>query len=209
VGDVANTKFPVPVWLLVVRAVPPPIATDVGVMAPRVKVIAGVVVGVATVPETPFAVVTDTLSTVPVLVPQVGQAMTPAELMVIGEVPLNPALPTALMGSWPVTPVESGNPVAFVSTSADGVPKAGVTRVGEVPKTAKPVPVLVVRAESKLAEDGVARNVATPVPKPETPVEIGSPVRFVATPLEGVPSAGVTNVGLVARANTVPVPVVV
>jgi hypothetical protein len=30
---------------------------------------------------------------------------------------------------------------------------------------------------------------ATPDPKPDTPVEIGKPVKFVATPLEGVPSA--------------------
>jgi hypothetical protein len=29
----------------------------------------------------------------------------------------------------------------------------------------------------------------TPVPKPDTPVEIGKPVKFAATPLEGVPSA--------------------
>ena len=43
--------------------------TDVGVIAPRVNVRAGVVVGVATVAETPFAVVTETLFTVPVLPP--------------------------------------------------------------------------------------------------------------------------------------------
>ena len=40
--------------------------TVVGVIAPRVRVIAGVVVAVATEPETPFAVVTDTLVTVPI-----------------------------------------------------------------------------------------------------------------------------------------------
>jgi hypothetical protein len=39
--------------------------TDVGVIAPRVRLMAGVVVEVATVPDTPFAVVTDTLVTVP------------------------------------------------------------------------------------------------------------------------------------------------
>jgi len=39
--------------------------TDVGVIAPSVTLIAGVVVDVATVPDTPFAVVTDTLVTVP------------------------------------------------------------------------------------------------------------------------------------------------
>jgi hypothetical protein len=40
--------------------------TVVGVIAPRVKVIAGVVVEVATEPETPFAVTTETSVTVPV-----------------------------------------------------------------------------------------------------------------------------------------------
>jgi len=41
--------------------------TDVGVIAPNVSVIAGVVVDVATVPLTPLAVVTETDVTVPVL----------------------------------------------------------------------------------------------------------------------------------------------
>jgi hypothetical protein len=40
--------------------------TDVGVIAPRVRVIAGVVVGFATVPDTPLAVTTETEATVPV-----------------------------------------------------------------------------------------------------------------------------------------------
>jgi hypothetical protein len=37
-----------------------------------------------------------------------------------------------------------GRPVAFVRTSADGVPSAGVTRVGDVESTVFPLPVLVV-----------------------------------------------------------------
>ena len=40
--------------------------TEVGVIAPKVRVIAGVIVEVATEPETPLAVVTDTDVTVPV-----------------------------------------------------------------------------------------------------------------------------------------------
>ena len=36
----------------------------------------------------------------------------------------------------------------------------------------------------------------------------GNPVVFVNVPLDGVPNAGVTNVGDVANATTVPVPVV-
>jgi hypothetical protein len=94
----------------------------------------------------------------------------------------------------------------FVPTKADGVPKAGVTKVGLVANTKEPVPVSSVTAEIKLADDGVPRNVATPVPRPETPVEIGKPVRLVATPEAGVPKAGVTRVGLFDN-TTLPVPV--
>ena len=43
----------------------PDAATLAGVMAPSVSVIAGVVVGLATEPETPFAVATETVDTVP------------------------------------------------------------------------------------------------------------------------------------------------
>jgi hypothetical protein len=39
--------------------------TDEGVIAPNVKLIAGVVVGFVTVPETPLAAVTETLVTLP------------------------------------------------------------------------------------------------------------------------------------------------
>ncbi len=42
-----------------------------------------------------------------------------------------------------------------------------------------------------------AKAVATPVPSPDTPVEIGSPVALVNTPEAGVPKAGVVIVGLV------------
>jgi hypothetical protein len=68
--------------------------------------------------------------------------------------------------------------------------------VGAVAKTKlPPVPVSSVMAVFKLAELGVARNAATLVPSPLTPVEIGSPVQLVSVPLEGVPSIGVTSVG--------------
>ena len=43
----------------------PEAATEVGVIAPKVKVIAGVVVAFATEPEIPFAVVTETELTLP------------------------------------------------------------------------------------------------------------------------------------------------
>jgi hypothetical protein len=84
----------------------------------------------------------------------------------------------------------------FVPTRADGVPRAGVTSVGLLAKTSAPEPVSSVTAEAKLAEDGVAKNVATPAPNPEIPVDTGKPVAFVSTPEAGVPSAGVVNDGL-------------
>ena len=80
----------------------------------------------------------------------------------------------------------------FVSTRLVIV---AVVRVGLVAKTASPVPVSSVNAAAKFADDGVARKVATFVPRPETPVETGKPVQLVSVPLEGVPRMGVTSVG--------------
>jgi hypothetical protein len=110
------------------------------------------------------------------------------------------------MGRRPVTPVVNGRPVKFVATPEVGVPKRGVTRVGEVANTAAPLPVSSVKAAAKFALLGVAKKVATPVPNPDTPVLIGRPVAFVKVPLVGVPRIGVTRVGLVANTNE-PVPV--
>ena len=80
----------------------------------------------------------------------------------------------------------------FVSTRLVIV---AVVSVGEVAKTASPDPVSSVRHEAKFADDGVARKVATFVPRPLTPVETGRPVQLVSVPLEGVPRTGVTSVG--------------
>lgn len=87
-------------------------------------------------------------------------------------------------------------PAAFVCPCVALVKLAmvGVTMVGDVPNTAKPDPVSSVMQAAKLALDGVARNVAQLLPSPEIPVLIGTPVRFVPTPLAGVPSAGATKV---------------
>jgi len=76
-------------------------------------------------------------------------------------------------------------------------PMTGVTSVGVVANTAEPVPVSSVKAVRKLALLGVAKNVATPVPKPLMPVATGNPVQLVNAPLCGVPSTGVTKVELV------------
>ena len=86
-----------------------------------------------------------------------------------------------------MTPVVKGNPVAFVKVPLVGVPSIGLTRVGVFANTSEPVPVSFVTADARLALDGVAKNVATPVPKPETPVEIGNPVAYVNVPELGVP----------------------
>ena len=72
--------------------------------------------------------------------------------------------------------------------------------VGAVAKTKlPPVPVSSVIAVFKFAEDGVAKKVATLVPRPETPVDIGKPVHEVKVPLEGVPRIGVIKVGDVSE----------
>ena len=97
--------------------------------------------------------------------------------------------------------------VQFAKLPDEGVPRAGVTSVGLVAKTNAPVPVSSVMAEIKLAELGVARNVATPVPRPEIPVATGRPVQLVKVPELGVPKAGVVSDGLVDR-TTEPEPVV-
>ena len=75
-----------------------------------------------------------------------------------------------------MTPEVRGNPVALVNTKALGVPKAGVTRVGELLKTTLPVPVLEVTPVPPLATGKV----------PVTPVDKGRPVAFVKTKDEGV-----------------------
>jgi hypothetical protein len=80
---------------------------------------------------------------------------------------------------------------------AVATPKTGVTKVGLVAKTLTPVPVSSVNNALRLVLDGVAKNVAAPVPRPETPVEIGRLVQLVRVPLDGVPNTGVVKVGLV------------
>lgn len=92
-------------------------------------------------------------------------------------------------GKLPVTPVVNGKPVALVNVTDVGVPKTGVTNVGDVDKTLLPDPV----------------DVVTPVPPfatgkvPVTPVDRGKPVAFVKVPEVGVPKMGVTKVGDVDR----------
>ena len=180
-------------------------------------VVERVSVGVAIV-----GVVPNTNDPVPV------SSVTAASKLALEGVPKNVATPVPsevipvppfATGSVPVTPVVNGKPVALVNVPEVGVPKIGVTSVGLVANTRAPVPVSFVTAAARLADDGVPRNVATPVPSavmpvpplatgnvPVTPVVSGNPVAFVRVALVGVPNTGVTNVGLVAK-TFAPVPV--
>jgi hypothetical protein len=79
-------------------------------------------------------------------------------------------------------------------------------KVGLVANTRGPDPVSSVTADARFALDGVAKNVATFAPRPSTPVLIGKFVPLVRLTDVGVPSAGVTSVGLVAKTND-PLPV--
>ena len=96
--------------------------------------------------------------------------------------------------------------MAFVSVTAEGVPRFGVTSVGLVANTNAPLPVSSVTAAARLALEGVARNDATLAPRPEIPVVTGKPVAFVNVTADGVPRFGVVNTGLVANTSA-PVPV--
>ena len=73
-----------------------------------------------------------------------------------------------------------------------------------MPNTRAPVPVSSVIAASKLDELGVVKKVATPVPKPLTPVLIGKPVALVKVPLDGVPNTPPLTTGAPAEPTLVP-----
>jgi hypothetical protein len=101
----------------------------------------------------------------------------------------------ATLAPRPETPVDTGNPVQLVRVPDVGVPRTGVTRVGDVANTLAPVPVSSVSAAAKFEDEGVAKNVATLAARPETPVDTGNPVQLVRVPEEGVPNTGVVRVG--------------
>ena len=78
---------------------------------------------------------------------------------------------------------------------AAAAPRVGVTNVGLLVNATVEEPDSSVNADARFADEGVARNVATFAPRPDTPVEIGRPVAFVSVPADGVPRSGVVNVG--------------
>jgi hypothetical protein len=93
---------------------------------------------------------------------------------VIFHPPLFATLPDEPVVFW----FSVGN-VQFARLPDVGVPSTGVTKVGLVDKTLLPEPVEVVTPVPPLATGNV----------PVTPVESGRPVKLVAVPLLGVPSA--------------------
>ena len=87
----------------------------------------------------------------------------PISISPLAGVAVRPVPPLAI-GSVPVTPVlPKGRPVALVKTRAEGVPRAGVTSVGDVERTLFPEPVLVVTPVPPLATARVPASVTAPV----------------------------------------------
>ena len=138
------------------------------------------------------AAVADPAALNKVIAPDVLLRVTPVVRLVncVTAPPAPVAYPT------PAVPVEAITPVA-VRLVPVAAPITGVTNVGVFANTAAPVPVSSVRAAAKFALDGVAKNVATSVAKPDTPVAIGKPVQLVNVPEVGMPRIGVTNTMLV------------
>jgi hypothetical protein len=78
-------------------------------------------------------------------------------------------------GRVPVTPVDSGRPTQFVRVPLVGVPRRGVTSVGEFEKTTSPLPVFVPIVISAVPFPSTGRpdvsdpewvTVPDPLPKP-------------------------------------------
>jgi len=200
VGLVPNTSAPEPVSSVTAAAkfalegVPRKVATPVA--RPETPVLTGSPVQLVSVPlvGVPRSGVTSVGLVANTSAPEPVSSVTALMRLALVGVAKNVATPVAR----PDTPELIGRPVQLVSVPLVGVPRSGVTSVGLVANTSAPEPVSSVTAEARLALDGVARNVATPVPRPDTPVLIGSPVQLVRVPEDGVPSTGVTSVGLVA-----------
>ena len=118
-------------------------------------------------------------------VPALTVGLAPAALVALVALVAVAALPPMLRAA--------AVPVMFVPTKADGVPRAGDTKVGLSDSTTLPVPVEVVAPVPPFATGSV----------PVTPEVSGRPVTLVITPLAGVPSAGVTSTGLVRVGDVV------
>ena len=86
-----------------------------------------------------------------------------------------------------MTPVESGRPVALVKTAAEGVPRAGVTKVGEVARTIAPLPVVETLGHTPVVVDNFPDTLLQTAPAAFkavsiTPPEPGDNVMFPLEP---------------------------
>jgi hypothetical protein len=204
VGDVAKTSAPVPVSSVTaaIRLALDGVAKNAATLVPRpvtpptgsVQFVNVPDVGVPRTGVTNVGDVANTSDPVPV------SSVTAAIRFALDGVAKNAATPVPS----PVTPPTGS--VQFVNVPDVGVPRTGVVNAGLVLNTKLPEPVSSVIAAIRFALDGVAKNAATPVPSPVTPVVTGSPVQLVNVPEVGVPRTGVTNVGDVLRTGE-PVPV--
>ena len=152
--------------------------------------------------------------------------MPPATLDAVVALPALPAVAAFKLATWVVLETTNGAvPVATVlvicpdALTVVNAPVVGVVAptvplilMDAVPVRFVTVPLLGVPNAPPLTTNApalpvlTANAVATPVPNPLTPVEIGKPVAFVSVAELGVPKAGVTRVGLVAK-TTLPDPV--
>lgn len=130
--------------------------TLLGVMAPRVRVMSGVVVGFATLPDTPFAVTTDTLVTVPDPEGAAAHVTPPApsdcEILPAGWDPD----PRVVRSSPGCTAVSASSPCAAVAKVDCGIPGVRVepvlsAHVGMLPAVLVPGPVTDVGATTEAA----------------------------------------------------------
>jgi hypothetical protein len=162
--------------------------TVVGVMAPKVRVIAGVEVAVATVPETPLAVTTETEVTEPVAAEvQVGARVVPAEVRTC------PAVPFASIAVVPAADwygIEPPSPpamlVAVVAVAALPVilPVIGLVtvRLVSVPTEVRDEASTLAAKVPPVNVPAAAVTVISAVPLKETPLIFRAVCKAVAVP---------------------------
>ena len=109
--------------------------------------------------------------------------------MLVNTWPVVPAaispVPPLFIGSTPLVPVVSGNPVRFVAIPDTGVPKSGDSKVGEFDNTTVPVPVEEVTPVPPLAT-GKVPVIVSAVVEGVVQVKVPSPVLVNTWPV--VPS---------------------
>ena len=168
------------------------------VNAPVLAVVLPIGPGAANVALPSVAALMAPLQVNPVLVVHVSAPLEPLQFGTASAVglALEPVpLPTTVFAGWVARSVVVTRPVAVRLPVTVGAESVDPEIVGEVARTGDPEPVT-----------AFARPAATPVPRPLTPVEMGSPVPFVSVTAEGVPRFGVVRAGDV-DSTAAPVPV--